>query len=568
MPSAPIRRRIAAELADLAREALGDAATIADYLRAARSLGDLIPADEPVAFPVLEVLRAAGQRATTLDRATYAELRRPRPSPKLSYAVSRSPAGFTVDHPLRGLVTVCRSDLGFIVERRDDPQPRRVAPIDYSGLVEAVAGAALTDWRPPRHPMLDGVRGDLLAPLLSEFEPEVQANIRQRTIVRVRRSLGRRVHAAWQDLLGGFPTPIMALHRRMWGIGQLTCRVALEPAFWARPLLVRDVMTHRAAAIAAACPERLLLGKPRPLDRLLDTLASWPGLFSVSGHASRALRRTLAQLPGGVPPSAVLSLARLELDRALTTRLGFLVHVLPRVEIGEVTGIPVLSDRYTGHPNLAVFDRSDEPTLRAALSETRGMLIEAGIEGSPLRAMRTMRAAMAWIFDYPLAYGGDALGLVGRCRQWHQDPRRAMTPSSAVPLDPRTPLPRPPFPLPEDPRVRWLDTVAALTEEGDRMQHCVQSYAPAAVAGRCFLFHIDHEGCAATVEVDAGCRVQQANGPRNRTNVAADWARRYFSTWSRRHRIPPAPPNSDEMTEVVPPIEPAWAPGVMEDIFD
>ena len=46
-----------------------------------------------------------------------------------------------------------------------------------------------------------------------------------------------------------------------------------------------------------------------------------------------------------------------------------------------------------------------------------------------------------------------------------------------------------------------------------RMGHCVASYVPEAIAGRCYLFHVEHEGDAATVMVQWDGAITEAAGP-------------------------------------------------------
>src|SRR5207237_7604362 len=78
-----------------------------------------------------------------------------------------------------------------------------------------------------------------------------------------------------------------------------------------------------------------------------------------------------------------------------------------------------------------------------------------------------------------------------------------------------TPTRMPPIPLPEVAEVRFLDTVGAVCNEAERMQHCVATYVDLAVQGNCFLFHVDYKGEEATIEVGCEGAVRQAQGPRN-----------------------------------------------------
>ena len=72
-----------------------------------------------------------------------------------------------------------------------------------------------------------------------------------------------------------------------------------------------------------------------------------------------------------------------------------------------------------------------------------------------------------------------------------------------------------------------------IVDEGQRMGHCVASYVPEAIAGRCYLFHVDHEGDAATVMVQWDGAITEAAGPRNRRNEALPWGVGQLRQWAR-----------------------------------
>lgn len=91
----------------------------------------------------------------------------------------------------------------------------------------------------------------------------------------------------------------------------------------------------------------------------------------------------------------------------------------------------------------------------------------------------------------------------------------------------------PPLPLPDIPGITFLGTVARIAEEGALMSNCVASYAESAVNGHCYLFHADHDGEMATIEVTRDGTVSQAEGPGNKPNTAARWARTALARWCR-----------------------------------
>ena len=84
---------------------------------------------------------------------------------------------------------------------------------------------------------------------------------------------------------------------------------------------------------------------------------------------------------------------------------------------------------------------------------------------------------------------------------------------------------------PDTPAIRFLATVADVAAEGAAMGHCIASYAHSAVHGQCFLFHVEHEGEQASVQVGPDGQVVQAFGPRNRRNIASEWGAQALNRW-------------------------------------
>ena len=65
------------------------------------------------------------------------------------------------------------------------------------------------------------------------------------------------------------------------------------------------------------------------------------------------------------------------------------------------------------------------------------------------------------------------------------------------------------------------------------MEHCVASHVPDVMRGVYYLFHVDHEGEAATVMVRRDGQIVDALGPRNRRNAASQWGERTLARWAR-----------------------------------
>ena len=134
--------------------------------------------------------------------------------------------------------------------------------------------------------------------------------------------------------------------------------------------------------------------------------------------------------------------------------------------------------------------------------------------------------------DFPDEHRGDLPELVRKSIRWHQTVGWNQWDEFSEDLDETTPTRRPPIPLPDVPGIRFLESVGDVINEGDRMDHCIGSYARRAVQGGCFLFHVDYEGQCASVEVDPAGHIRQSRGPGNCKNEATKYAAAVLSKWS------------------------------------
>jgi hypothetical protein len=305
---------------------------------------------------------------------------------------------------------------------------------------------------------------------------------------------------------------------------QLVCAEAL----YRDPWIVRDVLRYAAAAVALAFvettlrPPGLLWDATTPAGEaaLVDALRDWRGLFSPSGRSYRSLDRTLMRLAPGVAGELLCRLRRLELARPYTDPI-------------ELTAILVAD---------AAYERTDRREVAA--THLRAVMLASGAEiaaavrrvGDALgeclnpRRVADLRRAFAIVADFPDPHRGRLLGLVERALRWHRVAPDLRTEVAAL-GGATMPTRRPPVPLPDDPRITFLSTVGAVLEEGDRMRHCVGSYARRAATGGCYLFHVDYRGEQATVEVDQGGGVSQSCGPCNQRNAATAWGKRQLGKW-------------------------------------
>ena len=122
--------------------------------------------------------------------------------------------------------------------------------------------------------------------------------------------------------------------------------------------------------------------------------------------------------------------------------------------------------------------------------------------------------------DFPDGHNGNIVGLAEKSIRWHRDHRREMTDRTIQKYGDTTEVARPTIPLPEEPGIRFLETVGEICDEAEEMEHCVASYARDTIRGTSFLFHVNFGGETATVEVGPSGTVYQAVGPKNRDNAA------------------------------------------------
>lgn len=133
--------------------------------------------------------------------------------------------------------------------------------------------------------------------------------------------------------------------------------------------------------------------------------------------------------------------------------------------------------------------------------------------------------------------GTNIVGLTKRAIEWHAvfERRNAeqQTQRYLANRPPETPTAVPPFEIDIEGITR-LSTLQAIMDEGAKMKHCVASYANMATEGKCYLYHIEHNGEMATAEIRtvfqytnankvAGFELIQCQGPRNQPNAASVW---------------------------------------------
>lgn len=311
-------------------------------------------------------------------------------------------------------------------------------------------------------------------------------------------------------------------------------RLLASSAFHSAPHFTSDVIRYRAAAIALAFLEPVLLrprwrvplpeggaARPRAPDvaQLLARMSEWRGLYSPTGEPYRSLNRTLMNLPEAVPPRLVCELRHVHLERPVTTPLALSALAWRAFEAHED------AESAVERSHLLAFQRATDREVAHAV----GWVSTALRRRLDPAAQEDLRVAARFLADFPLQHDGTLGGLARAAVDWHMacstGGRRLTERELAAPTA------RPPIPLLEHEAVRFLDTVRAVIDEGRRMQHCVGSYHLRAASGACFLFHVTAAGCEATVCVSADGEVREASGPRNERNAAVLLGHELLAPW-------------------------------------
>jgi len=489
---------------------------------------------------------------------------------------------------------------GFTVTATSDRTPVRVklaqwewhvAAVDGSGPRQAVALV--------RTPELVSVIARVLRQSWKRadgsYPPVPLRNAAQR---RTARCIYHRVAAETKRLLHTVPEEVLTTQRSVFaatfGNGMDTRPELYGPEF---AMLRRDVRRYRAAAAAlvlgdvlteravraeveasaefrtaSAVAERagLQISLSYPWQQhgsnfnraCLEYLArGWIGLFSPDAKPYTSLARTLMNVPGGVPPRTLARLVGIRLERPITDRT--VLVALLTAPCCQCRTMEVLAP----WPQDGI-DEGNGQIIRMLQRATREQVARTvQIAGAAMRRPLSTRRvadiadAMSWVCDYPGEHRGTVVGLARKSARWHRDTMKAEAAKAIEQLGGDRKTMEPSVPLPGAEGVEFLGTVARVADEGAQMNHCAARYAGAAVAGHCYLFHVEHGGEHATTEVSLQGEVRQVHGPGNRDNGACRYGRQVLARWGRQFRdLTPDPP---ELAAPAPP----WAQAHVEPMF-
>jgi hypothetical protein len=286
-------------------------------------------------------------------------------------------------------------------------------------------------------------------------------------------------------------------------------------------------LNYRAAAIALGyLHSDLRSGHAQPsIQALLATMANWRGLFSPDGTPYRSLNRTLMNLPGNVPPELVCQLSKIRLERPMLNPLE-LNTLLLYVSAADAARAEAGPHRFRIFHHATAAEIAD--AVKRIATHTNRTLHP--------RRLDDLRFVVRYLCDYPETFHGTLAGFVERVIRWHRHAHeRERVERQIMQLGgyDQSVAP-PPIPVPMVSGVTFLNSVGQIVEEGERMHHCIATRVQDALHGRCYLFHIDHQGRRASVEVSAQGQIAQAQGPHNTDNAAVSWGATQLRAWGAR----------------------------------
>lgn len=330
---------------------------------------------------------------------------------------------------------------------------------------------------------------------------------RQEGAEMIERALTKRAQPHWKRIIDEIvPAEICELARLMWASTLSDAEILHDPLLYTEEYkhLRSDLKQYHACRLVAREQQDNIIPPYDSgcLPSLLNRAAHWRDTLSPSAVSLKALNKTLDKLPRGLRIHQIYHLSRVHLQQPITNRL----HLIAVLEG---------ADHHHWALHEAVFLRANEAAVKEAAAVFGYTLKVSSKVDHISRAIRS-------ILDYPNTYNGDLVGLARRSHEWHNQAH--ITPARPpLRFDQVLPLLDLDYPYLEEEGITPLRTVGDVVSEGEIMHHCVGSYAGVASEGQSFLFHVEHNGEWATIELAPDGWIRQAQGPRNMFNSACKW---------------------------------------------
>lgn len=251
---------------------------------------------------------------------------------------------------------------------------------------------------------------------------------------------------------------------------------------------------------------------------------NWMAQFAPENKLYKNLTKTLMNIKsGGIPYRNMIALSRIKLEKPMNSlELKILLNFINQNRYGN----------NRRNQKCFLMATSDEIKRCAKLLSAHQR------QKIDLRKKSSINTLCNFLIDYPEEHNGRIVGLMEKSIRWHRENYRTgfyrnvrdyLVDGNEVKSETLTFTP--PIELPKEKEVIFLKTVGEIEEEGSKMNHCVANYAKKAVAGGCYIFHIEYEKEWATAELNEQGNIQQCYGPQNSKNNATKYAEKILKKW-------------------------------------
>jgi len=288
-------------------------------------------------------------------------------------------------------------------------------------------------------------------------------------------------------------------------------------------IIYNDLMKYPAACIEAMHnTSRYYLPNRYESKRFYN----WMQSFAPNGKLYGNLTKTLINVKG-IQGQRLYSILNTKLERPITNQLELRVFLY---YLSSRNIRYIYRDNHVTNIKNECFEKifmfaSAEQIKKVTKIASRGLH-----RNLDLRRRMDISAMVSWLNDYPEIHNGNIVGLAEKSLDWHRTAHLRQI-SSLTSHEASKETAKPPIELPKNPKIHFLDTVKRIHEESLDMQHCILSYANQAIAGHCYLFHIEHNNEKASAQVNPDGQVVQCYGPQNVTNSASKYGTSVLGRW-------------------------------------
>jgi hypothetical protein len=431
------------------------------------------------------------------------------------YKFTDYPDGFTISGPDRTPVRVICDGKNFLVKEEAYVKQaylynERQGLFMYTNIMQAISDILMMNWKRPEE----------------HFKKKCSWVIHKWAKTRTIKALSKRFHARWVALLEKCDSRVVQAQRSYFAATGRYHGNLIKDALYTEKhkFVLSDICKYRAAALTV--PDMYFYNSDnfygwhnfygrQTVEHRYAT--NWMEIYSYGGKTNSSLRKTLMNLPGCTPYHLLKNIALKEMDRPILSRPELIAY------LSTFNYARGKQERACN-----VLRKSNAEQIRRAVKMVAAHL---RISKPRLRKTNFIASQLSYIFDCDEPHNGAITGMAEKSIRWHRGGNYNAQRANCK-YAPNTPVKQPSVPLPNSKCVKFLDTVQKIWDESTEMGHCVSGYAPAAVEGKSFLFHVDYAGDCATVEVSPEGYVSQARGPHNCSNKATNWAARYFKKWA------------------------------------